>query len=86
MSSAGSTSEIPSYGFEDFDAQLEDATTTMTGPFAEQFRGAVTGEKDRFVEERITQEVRVVESSLVTASDEEVQALLFLDQYLAQGR
>ncbi|MGZ5403874.1 MAG: hypothetical protein ACXWDL_04440 [Nocardioides sp.] len=57
----------------------------MTRPFAEQFRGAVTGEKDRFVEERITQEVRVVESSVVTASDEEAQALLFLDQYLAQA-
>lgn len=82
-SAARSTSEILSYGFEDFDAQIEDATTKMTEPFADDFLDSVAEEKSRFVEDRITQEVRVVASSVVTASDEEVQALLFLDQYVA---
>lgn len=82
---ARSTSEILSYGFEDFDAQIEDATSRMTEPFAAEFRESTADVKDRFVEERMTQEVRVVASSVVTASDEEVRALLFLDQYVARA-
>lgn len=84
-SAARSTSEILSYGFEDFDAQVEDATTQMTGSFADEFLDSAAGEKDRFLEDRITQEVRVVASAVVTASDEEVRALLFLDQYVAEA-
>lgn len=84
-SAARSTQEILSYGFEDFDAQVDDATTKMTEPFAEEFRQTAAGDKGRFAEQRITQEVRVVASAVVTASAEEVQALLFLDQYVAQA-
>lgn len=84
-SAARSTSEILSYGFEDFDAQIDDATTKMTEPFAEQFRATTAEVKDRFVEERITQEVRIVASSVVSASDQEVRALLFVDLYVAKA-
>ncbi len=84
-SAARSTSEILSYGFEDFDAQIDDATTKMTEPFAEEFRDTTAEVKDRFVEERITQEVRIVASSVVSASDQEVRALLFLDLYVAKA-
>ena len=84
-SAARSTSEILSYGHEDFDAQVEDATTKMTPEFAEEFRGTAEDVKERFVEERITQEIRVVASSVVTASADEVRALLFLDQYVAKA-
>jgi len=84
-SAARSTQEILSYGFEDFDAQVDDATTKMTEPFAEEFRQTAAGDKGRFVKQRITQEVRVVTSAVVTASEEEVQALLFLDQYVARA-
>lgn len=82
---ARSTTEILTYGFEDFDAQIEDATTKMTEPFAEEFRKTAADVKGRFVEQRITQEIRVVATSVVTASDEEVRALLFLDQYVAKA-
>ena len=84
-SAARSASEILSYGHEDFDAQIEDATTKMTPEFAEEFEVTASEVKDRFVEERITQEIRVVASSVVTASAEEVRALLFLDQYVAKA-
>lgn len=84
-SAARSTAEILSYGFEDFDAQVDDATSSMTASFAEEFRSSTDDVKDSFVEDRVTQQVRVVASSVVTASDEEVRALLFLDQYVAQA-
>lgn len=82
---AASTATILSYGFEDFDAQVDDATTRMTASFAAEFRAATARSRDRFLDERITQEVRVVASSVVRASDDETQALLFLDQYVASA-
>ncbi len=82
---ASSTSVILSYGFEDFDAQVDDATTRMTDSFAAEFRAATARSRDRFLDERVTQEVRVVASSVVRASDDETQALLFLDQYVASA-
>ena len=84
-SAARSTSEILSYGFEDFDAQIDDATTKMTDAFAEEFRDTTADVKDRFVAKRITQEVRIVASSVVSASDQEVRALLFVDLYVAEA-
>lgn len=84
-SAARSTSEILSYGFEDFDAQIADAATKMTEPFAAEFRDTTADMKDRFVEQRITQEVRIVSSSVVSASEGEVRALLFVDLYVAKA-
>lgn len=84
-SAARSTEEILSYGFEDLDAQVEDATTKMTDAFAAEFEETVAAAEERIVEQRITQEVRVVASSVISASDEQVEALLFLDQYVAEA-
>lgn len=84
-SAARSASVILSYGFEDFDAQIDDATTRMTDAFAAEFRASTEAARDRFLEERVTQEVRVVGSSVVRGTDQEVKALLFLDQYVAQA-
>jgi Mce-associated membrane protein len=74
-----------SYGHEDFDSQVEDATALMTPEFAAEYRRATAGDRSRFVRERSTQEVRVVGSAVVSATDVEAAALLFLDQYLARA-
>lgn len=84
-SAARGTQEILSYGFEDFDAQVDDATTKMTAPFAEEFEETAATDRERFQQQRITQEVRVVDSAVVTASEDEVRALVFLDQYVARA-
>lgn len=80
-----SISEILSYGYQDFDAQIDEATTMMTDPFAAKFRETASGVKDEFVAERTEQDVRVVAASVVQASAEKVRALLFIDQYVVQG-
>jgi Mce-associated membrane protein len=74
-----------SYGHEDFDAQVEDATDLMTPEFAARYRQATTRDRDAFAKDRTTQEVRVVGSAVVSATDVEAAALLFLDQYLARA-
>lgn len=80
-----STEEILSYGYQDFDTEIEDATTKMTDEFAERFRGTAADVKDRFVRQRTEQDVKVVAASVVQASSEQVRALLFLDQYVVRG-
>lgn len=82
---ARSTTEILSYGYEDFDAQIDAAADEMTATFAQEFRETTAGVRTRFSQQRMTQEVRVVATAVVTASDERVEALLFLERYVARA-
>lgn len=81
---SSSTADILSYGYQDFDQQIEDATAKMTDSFAEQYRETAAGVKEEFVARKTELEVRVVAASVVRASPEQVQALLFLDQYVVR--
>jgi Mce-associated membrane protein len=81
---AQSTQEILSYGYHDFDAQIDEATSKMTEPMAERYRETAAGVRQQFIEDKTEQEVRVVGQSVVQASSEKVQALLFLDQYVVK--
>lgn len=82
-----STTDILTYGYQDFDAQIDEATSKMTDSFAQQFRETAADVKGDFVAARTEQEVKVVAASVVQASSQQVRALLFLDQYVAkQGK
>lgn len=81
----GSTSEILSYGFEDLDVRLDQVAGRMTPEFAEAFRERVDAGEEALLDARTTQEVRVVDAGVVSATPDEVQALLFLDRYLARA-
>ena len=82
-----STTEILSYGYQDFDDQVDEATSKMTDAFAAKFRETAEGIEEEFVAQRTEQEVKVVAASVVQASSAQVQALLFLDQYVQkQGK
>lgn len=82
-----STTDILTYGYQDFDAQIDEATSKMTDSFAQQFRETAEDVKGDFVAARTEQEVKVVAASVVQASSQQVRALLFLDQYVAkQGK
>ncbi len=84
-SASQSISEILSYGYQDFDAQIDEATAMMTDTFAAEFRETADDVEDEFVAERTEQDVRVVAASVVQASAEKVRALLFIDQYVVRG-
>ena len=77
--------EILSYGYQDFDEQIDEATSLMTDSFADEFRQTAGDVKKEFVAERTEQDIRVVAASVVQASSQQVRALLFLDQYVVKG-
>ena len=61
------------------------ATSEMTDGFATDYRKTVDQIKGDFVSSRTELQVNVVASSVVRASSEEVQALLFLNQYVTRA-
>ena len=79
---ARSTEEILSTTYDDYDDQVDQATQKMTDAFAEQYRTTADGIKDRFIAQKTRLQVKAVGQSVVQASPSQVQALLFLNQYV----
>lgn len=81
-SAARSTEEILSTTYQDYDGQIDQATTKMTEAFAEQYRETSDGVKDAFIAKQTKLQVEAVAQGVVQASPEQVQVLLFLNQYV----
>jgi Mce-associated membrane protein len=79
---ARSTEEILSTSYQDYDEQVARATDRMTGTFAEEYQQTSKGVRTRFLANRTRLQVKAVGQSVVRASPTQVQALLFLDQYV----
>ena len=74
--------EIVSIKYQDYDAEVEAAAGRMTDSFAEQYRRTAEEIRAEFVAAEKEVEVQVVVAGVVRASSEQVQALLFLNQYV----
>ena len=70
--------------YQDYDQQLEDATALMTDAFAEEFRQTAGEVEEEFVAAKTDQQARVVAQGVVHATRTEVQALVFLNQYVSK--
>jgi Mce-associated membrane protein len=70
--------------YQDYDKQLDDATALMTAAFAKEFRQTATEVEEEFVAARTEQQARVVGQGVVHATRTEVQALVFLNQYVSK--
>lgn len=79
---ARSTEEILSTSYENYDEQVDQATAKMTDAFAAQYRETSAGIRDRFVANKTRLQVKAIAQGVVQASPAQVQALLFLDQYV----
>ena len=79
---ARSTEEILSTTYQDYDDQVEQAAAKMTDAFAEQYQQTSDGIRDRFIAQKTRLQVKAVGQSVVQASPSQVQALLFLNQYV----
>ncbi len=75
--------EIVSIKYQDYDAEVETAASKMTDPFAEEYRRTAEEIRAEFVAAEKEVEVQVVVAGVVRASSEQVQALLFLNQYVS---
>jgi Mce-associated membrane protein len=80
-----STEEILSTSYRNYDSQVEQATSKMTDSFAKEYRSTVEDIHDGFIEAKTEIQVKVVASGVVQADSDQVQALLFLNQYVSKG-
>jgi Mce-associated membrane protein len=79
---ARSTEEILSTSYESYDEQVAQAAAKMTDAFAAEYRQTSDGIRDQFVASKTKLQVKAVAQGVVQASPAQVQALLFLDQYV----
>lgn len=76
---------ILSASSNDYDAQVDKATATMTEPFAEEYRSTKADVKDAFIAAQTEVTIDISAQGVVTATDDEVVALLFLTQTTQKG-
>ena len=76
--------EIASTSYQNYDEQVEQATTLMTPEFATQYRATAASLAPTFQEHRREIAAEVVASAVVSATDDQVQALVFLDTQVSE--
>jgi Mce-associated membrane protein len=79
---ARSTEQILSTTYQDYDQQVDQATSKMTGTFAKKYRELAESLAEKYTEQKMKLTVKAVEQGVVQASSKEVKALLFLNQYV----
>jgi Mce-associated membrane protein len=75
---------IVATSYEDYDKQVDEATALMTGAFAAKYRRTAEDIKPDFVAAKTVIDARVVAQGIVHATQTEVQALVFLNQYVSK--
>ena len=81
---AQSLTEITSTSFHNYDDQVAQATTLMTPEFAETYRTTADSLRPTFMDREREIAAQVVASGVVRATDDQVQALVFLDSRLSE--
>ena len=76
--------EITSTSYQNYDEQVDHATTLMTPELAAQYRATAVSLAPTFADRRREIAAQVVSSAVVRASDEQVQALVFLDSQISE--
>ena len=76
--------EIASTSYRNYDDQVDQATTLMTPSYAEQYRVTAASLRDTFQQGQREVAAQVVASAVVTATDQQVRALVFLDSQVSE--
>jgi Mce-associated membrane protein len=74
--------EIVSTSYKNYDEQVDQAVGKMTDGFAAKYRQTAEDVRDQFVDAKKEVQVEVAAASVVRADESQVQALLFLNQYV----
>lgn len=82
---AQSLTEIASTSYRNYDEQVDQATTLMTPDYAAEFRATAASLATTFAEQRRETAVRVVASAVVRATDQRVEALVFVNSQVSEG-
>jgi Mce-associated membrane protein len=80
------TDEIFSTSYKNYDEQVDDAVSKMVdNNFADEYRQTAEDSRDGILDEKVEIQVEVAAASVVRADESQVQALLFLNQYVTKG-
>lgn len=71
--------------WESYDQGVEDAIRLMTEEFAREYKATTDDVRREFIAKKTEVQVRVVAQSVVRANDTELEALVFLNQYIFRG-
>lgn len=74
--------EIVSTSYTNYDEQVDQAVSMMTDEFAGRYRQTAEDVREQFVDARKEVQVEVAAAGVVRASPSQVEALLFLNQYV----
>ena len=75
---------IVATSYQDYDKEVDEATGLMTDAFAKKYRQTAEDIKPDFVAAKTEIQARVVAQGIVHATRTEVQALVFLNQYVSK--
>lgn len=76
---------IVATSYQDYDAQVEEAAELMTPAFADDYRKTAADVEDAIVSSKTEVQVSVVAQGVVRADQDEVQALVFLNQVVTKN-
>lgn len=76
--------KLTARSYQTYDEQVDEATAMMTTAFAETYRETTDQVKDEFVAAETEVTVSVEAQAVMTASDNQVEALIFLTQFTAK--
>lgn len=82
---AKSTQEIVSTSYQDYDEQVDEATSKMTAAFADEYRQTAEDIAGEFVKTKTEVQVEITGQGVVNASPGQVQALVFLTQLVTKN-
>lgn len=83
---AKAAEKIVNRTFQKYDEEVDAATALMTPEFAEEYRKTTDDVRDQFIARKTTVQVRVRAQGVVRANDTELQALLFIDQFVGRNK
>ena len=75
---------IVATSYDNYDQQVDEATALMTPAFAKEYRQTAEDIRTAFVDAKTQLEARVVAQGVVHATRTEVQALVFLNEYVSK--
>jgi len=76
---------IVATSYKDYDAQIDEAAKLMTPSFAKEYRQTAEDAGDAIVSSKTEVQVSVVAQGVVRADQEEVEALVFLNQFVTKN-
>ncbi|HJQ04874.1 MAG TPA: hypothetical protein VJ872_05495 [Nocardioides sp.] len=71
--------------YRTYDADVAKGVDVLTSRFAPQFKATTSDVKHDFITAKTSVDAKVVAQGVVRANDTQLQALLFLDQYVTKG-